>query len=76
MNNNKNIFKRNVSSFTKKNILVDAGLNLLNKNNFGNNSNQNFRSPNNQKKNGKKMEVNIILFLIIIILEKKVVFQD
>ena len=53
-NNNKNIFKRNVSSFTKKNVLVDAGLNLLNKNNFGNNSNQNFRSPNNQKKNGSK----------------------
>ena len=52
--NNKNIFKRNVSSFTKKNVLVDAGLNLLNKNNFGNNSNQNFRSPNNQKKNGSK----------------------
>ena len=43
-----------MSSFTKKNVLVDAGLNLLNKNNFGNNSNQNFRSPNNQKKNGSK----------------------
>ena len=45
---NKNIFKRNISS-TRKKILVDAGFNLLNKNNFGNSSKQNFKNPNNSK---------------------------
>ena len=45
---NKNIFKRNVSS-TRKKILVDAGFNLLNKNNFGSSSKQNFKNPNNSK---------------------------
>ena len=48
-NNNINIFKRNGSTFNKKKILVDAGANLLNKNNFRNSSKQNFRSQNNSK---------------------------
>ena len=48
-NNNKNIFKRNVSTFNKNKILVNAGFNLLNKNNFGNSSNKNFRNLNNSK---------------------------
>ena len=48
-NSSKNIFKRNISSLTRKKVLVNAGNNLLKKNNFGSNSNQNFRSSSNQK---------------------------
>ena len=48
-NNNKNIFKRNVSTFNKNKILVNAGFNLLNKNNFGNSSNNNFKNINKSK---------------------------
>ena len=47
---NKNIFKRNVSTINKKNVLMNAGFNLLQKNNnFGNsfNNNNNKLSSNN-----------------------------
>ena len=44
---NKNIFKRNGSSITKKRVLMNAGFNLLQKNNFGNN----LRSNKNSAKN-------------------------
>ena len=44
---NKNIFKRNVSSITKKKVLMNAGFNLLQKNNFGSNFNSNKNSSKN-----------------------------
>jgi len=44
---NKNIFKRNVSSITKKKVLMNAGFNLLQKNNFGSNFNSNKNSAKN-----------------------------
>ena len=48
-NNNKNIFKRNVSTITKKNVLMNAGFNLLQKNNYFENrlKSNKFDSKNN-----------------------------
>ena len=48
-NNNKNIFKRNVSTITKKNVLMNAGFNLLQKNNYFENrlKSNKFNSKNN-----------------------------
>ena len=48
-NNNKNLFKRNVSNVTKKRVLINAGFNSLQKNNFGSSlkSNKNSTKNNN-----------------------------
>ena len=54
-NNNKNVFKRNISSFNKRQILVNAGANSVNKN-FNNNSNSN--SYYNNKFNNNVKETN------------------
>ena len=44
---NKNIFKRNISSVAKKNVLINAGFNIFKKNSFGTNNNSIKKSGNN-----------------------------
>ena len=55
-NNNKNIFKRNVSTITKKNVLMNAGFNLLQKNNYFENRLKSNKS--NSKNNNFSFRIN------------------